>query len=168
MPSSVWYSTCFHNRLDILHKAASIFEAAVADLSAQFGADSGVGLNIVVQPLGRHFATPGAGRNVLGLDRTLTHDSVVWLVQSFSTTAEQQAVLDPIIAGMTAELEAYATSQRANTPWRYHNYVNQEQQPLESYGRDNVQFMKAVAAKYDPRGVFQRRVPGGFKLSNIQ
>ncbi|KAH6695204.1 FAD binding domain-containing protein [Plectosphaerella plurivora] len=167
-PRSVWYSTCFHNRLDILQKAASIFEAAVARLAAQYGADSGVGLNIVVQPLGKHFAVPGAGRNVLGLDKTLTHDSVIWLVQSFSSTAEQEAVLVPIIAEMTAELEAYVESQNANTPWRYYNYVNQDQHPLESYGAENVRFLKAVAAKYDPAGVFQTRVPGGFKLSHIQ
>jgi hypothetical protein len=89
-------------------------------------------------------------------------------VQSFTATAEQEAVLVPIIADMTAELETYVEAQGANTPWRYHNYVNQAQHPLESYGEDNVRFLKAVAAKYDPKGVFQTRVPGGFKLSHIQ
>lgn len=46
----------------------------------------------------------------------------------------------------------------------YLNYANQDQNPILSYGPENVAIMKAAARKYDPRGVFQRQVPGGFKL----
>ena len=46
----------------------------------------------------------------------------------------------------------------------YLNYANQAQNPIMSYGRENVASLKAAAMKYDPRGVFQRQVPGGFKL----
>lgn len=46
----------------------------------------------------------------------------------------------------------------------YLNYANQDQDPISTYGRENVASLRAAAAKYDPRGVFQRQVPGGFKL----
>lgn len=46
----------------------------------------------------------------------------------------------------------------------YLNYANQDQNPISTYGRGNVASLKGAAAKYDPRGVFQRQVPGGFKL----
>jgi len=31
-----------------------------------------------------------------------------------------------------------------------------------------VKKMKAAAKKFDPSGVFQKLVPGGFKISNVQ
>jgi hypothetical protein len=33
---------------------------------------------------------------------------------------------------------------------------------------ENVEKMKAAAKKYDPSGVFQKLVPGGFKISKVQ
>ena len=46
----------------------------------------------------------------------------------------------------------------------YLDYANQVQDPIQSYGPENVARLRAAARKYDPRGVFQRLVPGGFKL----
>lgn len=42
------------------------------------------------------------------------------------------------------------------------------QDPLASYGPESVKKMKAAAKKYDPFGVFQKLVPGGFKISKVQ
>ena len=46
----------------------------------------------------------------------------------------------------------------------YLNYANQAQNPILTYGRENVASLKAAATRYDPHGIFQRQVPGGFKL----
>ena len=46
----------------------------------------------------------------------------------------------------------------------YLNYANQAQDPISTYGRENVASLKRAAKRYDPRGIFQRQVPGGFKL----
>ena len=46
----------------------------------------------------------------------------------------------------------------------YLDYANQAQDPIQSYGWENVEALKAVGRKYDPDGIFQRQVPGGFKL----
>lgn len=42
------------------------------------------------------------------------------------------------------------------------------QDPLGSYGAENVAKIRAAAAKYDPEHVFQSRVPGGFKISKVK
>jgi hypothetical protein len=42
------------------------------------------------------------------------------------------------------------------------------QDPLSSYGPDNVAKIRAAAKKYDPKQVFQTRVPGGFKISKVK
>nr|XP_036577396.1 FAD binding domain-containing protein [Colletotrichum truncatum]KAF6784367.1 FAD binding domain-containing protein [Colletotrichum truncatum] len=47
------------------------------------------------------------------------------------------------------------------------NYANPEQDVIGSYGEENVKFLKETAAKYDPTGFFQQRVPGGWKKSAI-
>lgn len=46
----------------------------------------------------------------------------------------------------------------------YLNYANQVQEPIASYGREDVARLRAAARRYDPSGVFQRQVPGGFKV----
>lgn len=46
----------------------------------------------------------------------------------------------------------------------YLNYANQAQNPISTYGRENVASLKKAAERYDPRGIFQRQAPGGFKL----
>ena len=46
----------------------------------------------------------------------------------------------------------------------YLNYANQVQDPIASYGGENAASLKKAAERYDPWGVFQRQVPGGFKL----
>lgn len=47
------------------------------------------------------------------------------------------------------------------------NYDDKDQNPLESYGPENVAKIRAAAAKYDPDGIFQTLVPGGFKISGV-
>jgi hypothetical protein len=37
---------------------------------------------------------------------------------------------------------------------------------LSGYGEKNLEHMRKVSEKYDPEGVFQTMVPGGFKLRN--
>jgi hypothetical protein len=49
----------------------------------------------------------------------------------------------------------------------YLNYADKDQDPLTGYGADQVAFMKDVASKYDPNGVYQRLLPGGFKISRL-
>jgi len=48
--------------------------------------------------------------------------------------------------------------------FQYINYADPSQKPIASYGVENVEFLRQVSRKYDPEGVWQRQVPGGFKL----
>jgi hypothetical protein len=48
--------------------------------------------------------------------------------------------------------------------FQYLNYAGPGQNPPASYGASNLDKLRAVSKKYDPQGVFQRQVPGGFKL----
>jgi hypothetical protein len=61
-------------------------------------------------------------------------------------------------------LESCAEAKGLLLKFQYLNYAAPYQTPLESYGEENLQFMRTVSEEYDQEGVFQKRVPGGFKL----
>ena len=46
----------------------------------------------------------------------------------------------------------------------YLNYAASWQDPLSGYGAAQKAKLQAVSKKYDPKGVFQKQVSGGFKL----
>jgi hypothetical protein len=48
----------------------------------------------------------------------------------------------------------------------YLNFAMQHQKPICAYGEENLRFLRETANEYDPDGVFQRLVPGGFKLKD--
>ncbi|KFA68323.1 hypothetical protein S40285_09422 [Stachybotrys chlorohalonatus IBT 40285] len=159
--SYVWFSLCFHNDKRMIEKARDLFLGLLEDTEEE----SDVTVMFVFQPLPKHYAREG---NVLGLDKTLTDDSLIWLGEAFVNTPAQEALFQAKLAVINAELEAFAVSIDANTQWRYLNYVNPSQDPFSSYGAENVQFLKNVSLQYDPTGFFQHRVSGGFKISAVE
>ena len=81
--------------------------------------------------------------------------------------AEQDALFQQAGADLVDRIRAYAVSIGADNPYLYLDYADVTQDPLASYGAENVKKMKAAAKKYDPEGVFQNLVPGGFKISKV-
>ncbi|KAM0283147.1 hypothetical protein ACHAQH_002628 [Verticillium albo-atrum] len=163
----VWFSLCFHNDRRVIDKAEELFNELVADIN-NIIPEEDLTIIFVFQPLPKHYGQVNAGGNVLGLDKTLTEDSIIWLGEAFINTHAVEALFQSKLAVVNAQLEAYAESIGANTQWRYLNYVNPTQNPLKSYGPENVAFIKDVAQEYDPSGFFQTRVSGGFKISTVE
>lgn len=81
--------------------------------------------------------------------------------------AEQDALFQQAGADLIERTRAYAVSTGADNPYLYLDYADITQDPLASYGAENVEKMKTAAEKYDPNGVWQRQVPGGFKISKV-
>lgn len=74
----------------------------------------------------------------------------------------------PICKAANQEIEHFAKTIGGDVGFLYLNYCDGSQDPLGSYGAENIRKMKDAAAKYDPTGVFQRKVPGGFKISKVK
>lgn len=75
-------------------------------------------------------------------DDRMTNASVAWFNQAKAAT----------VARGTAD------------DFLYLNFAGGFQDPISGYGAKNVEFLRRVAAQYDPQGVFQKLMPGGFKL----
>jgi hypothetical protein len=80
-------------------------------------------------------------------------------------SAADDALFHRLCEEALAELDEYAKSIDMYNEYIYLNYADKTQNPLRGYGEENVQFIREVAERYDPEGVFQRQVPGGFKVS---
>lgn len=156
----------FHNERRILDKAAEIFLQLIEDSNRAFP-DGTFNLNFVLQPMPKFYGQKNAGNNVIGLDKTLTQDSIILAAEVAATTLEERAYFTARISQVIAELEEYTKSIDAYVPYKYMNYADPTQDVLSSYGAENVAFLKRVAKEYDPSGFFQTRVTGGFKLSNV-
>jgi hypothetical protein len=85
--------------------------------------------------------------------------SALW-PDSASNAAVEQASRQALSA-----IESRAQAAGLLRGFQYLNYAAPHQAPLASYGAENLAFLQRVSRKYDPRGVFQMRVPGGFKLA---
>ncbi|OLN83297.1 Bifunctional solanapyrone synthase 2 [Colletotrichum chlorophyti] len=162
----VSFTLSIQARVDVMNKAADIFVALSQDL---IDGDVPVSVNFVFQPLAKTpiGATPSG--NILGLDKNLPADSI--LFEARATMAASDAKFEGVVQNSMAraieELRAYSASLEGHSTFVYMNYANPEQDVIGSYGAENVQFLKETAAKYDPNGFFQYRVPGGFKVSRV-
>lgn len=112
-------------------------------------------------------ASARRGGNVLGLDSSLTRNAVLFLLTLKTKTPADEAVIHARGGVFFANVDEAVKASGNNLPMVYLNYANPSQDPLGSYGVENVAFMRDIAAKYDPQGIFQRRVPGGFKISRV-
>ena len=106
---------------------------------------------------------------MLGLDRDPRNKLYFALAVTLTTPEsikQQPQVLQQLLATIE-RIKAFAESIGANEQFVYLPYAKALQNPLGSYGADNVRYMKEVSRRYDPTRFFQRRVPGGFKVDRV-
>ena len=91
------------------------------------------------------------------------------MYQSYLSWSE--AVDDELFIGLglmlTEGIQKFAAIKGTAVDYLYLNYADKDQDPLSAYGADKVRFMKSVAKKYDPSGVYQKLLPGGFKIFKV-
>lgn len=104
------------------------------------------------------------GGNVLGLDRE-KEDLIMLLFTMAVESKEQEAIAQAQMRQWGDAVMEFARSRGSAADWQYINYAYDYQDPLSSYGAENVRKIRQAAAKYDPNGVFQTRAPGGFKVT---
>jgi hypothetical protein len=115
-------------------------------------------LSASVQPISSRAA---GGHNPLSLqavDQTWLAFSTAWQRPEDDTTAHG--------AGRTivSEVERAAGADGGRLPYLFMNDASWDQDVISGYGDENIRKMKLVQERYDPTGVFQSLVPGGFKL----
>ncbi|KAL4792633.1 hypothetical protein BDV19DRAFT_400448 [Aspergillus venezuelensis] len=102
--------------------------------------------------------------NVLGLDRLQGDHLLLLLFLAWDDEADD-TTFHEIGYGLIDTFKAYTKELGAHSEYVYMNYAAKEQNVMAGYGKESLKFLREVARKYDPHGVFQTQVPGGFKVS---
>lgn len=158
---SIYMNTTVKADLGTLQAATDIFSAAIEPLKSS----KNILLSFTLQPypltLLQRSATEGG--NVLGLEPEL--GSLVSIL--FLTFWEDREDDDKIITTLRSaldEIDRDAGSRGTLVPFKYLDYAAPFQDPIGSYGSTNQTKLRDASEKHDPDGLFQKGVPGGWKL----
>ncbi|KAI9690793.1 MAG: hypothetical protein M1822_008412 [Bathelium mastoideum] len=147
-------------------------EEVLSAVRANVSSDPAFSPNLAFQPLTQNMLQyqNRRGGNVLGLQlgaKGFSNDERPLMLMSFTwqwSDAAYDTVVRAHIANILDRSTQAAESLGLLNEWIYMNYAAPTQQPIASYGEANREFMERVQNQWDPDGVFQHLVPGGFKV----
>lgn len=121
--------------------------------------------SLSLEPIPRTLLTTSfsKGGDSLGLTPSEGPLLVVLLTATWTNAADDAIVSDAANALFDA-INADAKALGAYSGFKYLNYAAITQDPIEGYGSSSKAKLQAASKKYDPKGIFQTAVPGGFKL----
>ncbi|ROT43779.1 FAD binding domain-containing protein [Sodiomyces alkalinus F11] len=161
-----WLVGMTKSDLDIMAFIDEKHKEYVASMTAA-APDALFNILIQFQPVTESIVRHGAanGGNVLGLEAVVADGpALMWLIVFTVDTEENQDILLPLVMDYRDAINARATQLGVNSNWDYLNYAFADQDPIATYGEENVRFLREVSDKFDPSGVFQKLRKTGFKI----
>ncbi|KAI1370392.1 FAD-binding domain-containing protein [Hypoxylon crocopeplum] len=70
-----------------------------------------------------------------------------------------------VVQDFVAEIRQLAKEKKLLHRYIFMNYAYQADDTIAGYGEESILKLRDTSRKYDPEGIFQKGVPGGFKLS---
>lgn len=116
----------------------------------------GLVLDFLMQP---HPVTNGT--NSLGLSPNVTDRVLVDIGAAYNNAADDDTV-DAAVQGTFDQHVQILQDAGLFLNFTYLNYAGTNQDPIGTYG--DLPALQGVSKRYDPHGIFQTAVPGGFKL----
>ncbi|KAL2846079.1 hypothetical protein BJX68DRAFT_256629 [Aspergillus pseudodeflectus] len=121
--------------------------------------------SLTFQPLPPQSSTPTSA-NSLGFPpdshKEATH--VLLLIANYSSSPKHTSAIERAAQDALTAVDELTAAKGLGVRFRYMNYASKWQDPITAYGSDVVEDMWRVSRKYDPTGVFQAKMPEGFKL----
>ncbi|KAL8804031.1 MAG: hypothetical protein Q9182_002822 [Xanthomendoza sp. 2 TL-2023] len=118
---------------------------------------------LIPQPISKtmvDFAQTSGGR-----PQTLQSRAQLWMNMSWGwNLAKDDAYVYALIKETYEMVDKLTKSRSLYDPYIFLNDAAPEQKVLRSYGKESFERMKEISRKYDPTQMFQKQVPGGFKL----
>ncbi|KAI4141696.1 MAG: hypothetical protein L6R39_005230, partial [Caloplaca ligustica] len=157
----LYRTTTFQNSLPFLQKVYDLFAATVPAIQNI----PDIQWALTFQPIVPAITSRSAplGGNSLGLDPAAGPLVNCLLTGTWSRTSDDATATDTAKQLFT-DIEAAARQQGLYNAYKYLNYADGSQDVINGYGTASKRALQHASHKYDPRGVFQTRVPGGFKL----
>ncbi|EMR62626.1 putative fad binding domain-containing protein [Eutypa lata UCREL1] len=144
---SVYMNTTVKADIETLQAALEVYTAAIEPLKAREG---------IVRS-----ATQGG--NVLGLETELGPFVSILFLTFWERREDDEKIVDTLREALD-QVEREAETRGTLVPFKYLNYAATFQDPIGSYGGGNIENLHHASQKFDPEGLFQKGVPGGWKL----
>jgi hypothetical protein len=156
----------FKLNLATLQETARLYKIVITELQAK--ASGSWRVSCLHQVFATSYTAQSAvkGGNVLGMERFKENFIMYQSYLSWSEAKDDELFINLGLM-LTDGIQKFAESKGTAINYLYLNYADKNQNPLAGYGVENVNFMKDVAKKYDPFGVYQTLLPGGFKISKV-
>lgn len=160
-PRLNWYTTSFKTDATLFKTVEKIVTTSPElDTIKNLTAGS---IAVGWQPISTNTVAAGLvrGGNALGLEYT----SQTWLAIDIGWwNPEDDKVANEATASLIAKIEAAAKSRGKYVDYVFMNDADVSQNVIGHYGKRNVAKLRAAQRQYDPHEIFQKLVPGGFKL----
>lgn len=145
-------------------------EAMIRETYAAFNASlaavknlTGIMWALNLEPLPPQIYQRGASENAFGLGNR-NETLVVCLLSPSWPDVDQDDQVYAAARALMDDIEARAKKLKVYDPYIYLNYAAPWQDVITSYGKESVSELQALRARVDPREIFTRVVPGGFKV----
>ncbi|KAF2787102.1 FAD-binding domain-containing protein [Melanomma pulvis-pyrius CBS 109.77] len=158
-----FYATC-----TIMPDAALISEhykawkEAVEELKSADGFMFSLGYFPLTKALLRN--SQAAGGNAMDIDPADGPLFIILLNPTWNSSDDDDRV-HRVTEGLLATFRRLASAKNLLHRYIFTNYAYQKEDLFEGYGEESLMRLKEVSKKFDPDGIFQKAVPGGFKLS---
>ncbi|RYC59539.1 hypothetical protein CHU98_g6678 [Xylaria longipes] len=161
LPRLNWYATSFKTDATLFKTVEKIVTTSPElDTIRNLTAGS---IAVGWQPISTSAIAAGHARggNALGLENA----NQTWLAIDVGWWhASDDAAANEATASLIARVEDAAKSSGQYVDYIFMNDAAVAQNVIGHYGAGNVARLRAVQRRYDPRNIFQKLVPGGFKL----
>lgn len=143
-----------------LQAAADIYTKAFSKLVSL----NGIICALTFQPFAKTLLQSSAanGPNVLGLKEDESVVSI--LLGSYWKDSSDDEIILKTSREVLGDIDVMAAKKGQAVGYKFMNYAGDFQDVVGSYGEENKETLRKVSSKYDPEGLFQKGVPGGWKL----
>lgn len=104
-----------------------------------------------------------AGGNAMDIDPADGPLLIILLNPTWNSSDDDDRV-HRVTEGLLATFKSLASAKNLLHRYIFTNYAYQKEDLFKSYGEESLMRLKEVSKKFDPDGIFQKAVPGGFKL----
>ncbi|KAI0402195.1 hypothetical protein F4802DRAFT_608839 [Xylaria palmicola] len=158
---SVYMNTTVKADLATLQAATNIFSMAIEPLKSC--KDILLSFTLQPYPLTLLQRSVTQGGNVLGLEPELGSLVSILFLTYWEDREDDEKIINTLRKALD-DIDHDAGQRRTLVPFKYLNYAAPFQDPIGSYGNVNQAKLRNASQEYDPDGLFQEGVPGGWKL----
>lgn len=159
-----YYMTITHgNSLAMLNATYLAWNRSVSLITGVADIDWSLSL----EPLPPSIYARHESQNALGLGSRDGKSLVISLLTASWTDEDDDVLVDASARTLFEDIQSAAEVLGELDSFLYLNYANTmswQGTPILSYGAENVARLQRTSVKFDPAGIFQKNVRGGFKL----